>query len=83
MENYVYDIDSIRGLNLTLKIPLPIYSYLVEEIFKFTLGAYNTYSKQSFLQIFERESIDLKQSEQLFALNSLIYLVRFLQKYEI
>ena len=49
MENYVYDIDSIRGLNLTLKIPLPIYSYLVEEIFKFTLGTYNTFSKQSFL----------------------------------
>ena len=59
MENYVYDIDSIRGLNLTLKIPLPIYSYLVEEIFKFTLGAYNTFSKQSFLQVLNIYNIDI------------------------
>lgn len=31
MNNYVYDIDSIRGLNLTLKIPLPLFAYMVEK----------------------------------------------------
>ena len=25
MESFVYDIDSIRGLNLSLKVPLPLF----------------------------------------------------------
>lgn len=29
MESFVYDIDSIRGLNLQKKVPLPIFAYLV------------------------------------------------------
>ena len=36
MENYIYDIDSIRALNLTLKVPFPVFSYLVDEAFKFS-----------------------------------------------
>lgn len=49
MENYVYDIDSIRGLNLTMKVPLALFAYLAEEIFKFSSGQPNQYSLQSFL----------------------------------
>lgn len=77
MENYVYDIDSIRGLNLNMKVPLPLFAYIVEEIFKFTLNQPNQFTIPSMLQIFERESVELKTEEQVFCLNSLLYLTRF------
>lgn len=57
MENYVYDIDSIRGINLNLNVPLPLFTYLVEEIFKFTLNQPNAFSLPTMLQIFYRESV--------------------------
>jgi hypothetical protein len=44
MENYVYDIDSLRGLNLALKIPFPLFAYIIDEAFKFTGVKENTFS---------------------------------------
>ena len=38
MENFVYDIDSLRSLNLNLKVPLPIFAYTVDEAFKLSVS---------------------------------------------
>ena len=52
MESFVYDIDSIRGINLSKKIPLPIFAYLVEEAFKFTQSETNAFSLSNFESVF-------------------------------
>lgn len=38
MESFVYDIDSIRGLNLNIKVPLPLFTYLVSSCCEIKLG---------------------------------------------
>ncbi|CAD8114086.1 unnamed protein product [Paramecium primaurelia] len=80
MQNYVYDIDSIRGLNLSLKVPLSLFAYMVDEIYKFTLSYQSAFSLQSMLQIFQRESVALDIQEGEFCINSYVYLIRFVQK---
>ena len=44
MENFVYDIDSLRSLNLNIRLPLPIFAYLVDEAFKLSVNQYNSFS---------------------------------------
>jgi len=59
MENFVYDIDSIRGLNLSIKIPLPLFSYFIEEAFKFSNNEGNMFSVEEFELLFDRENVAL------------------------
>ena len=57
MESFLYDIDSIRGLNLNKKVPLPIFAYLVEETFKFSINETNTFSLTNFESVFDNRNI--------------------------
>jgi hypothetical protein len=64
MESFVYDIDSIRGLNLSKKVPLPIFAYLVEESFKFSIAETNAFSLSSFESVIYKNYLSRSSKEK-------------------
>ncbi|EAR96360.2 HCaRG protein (macronuclear) [Tetrahymena thermophila SB210] len=77
MENFALNIDIIRGINISNKIPKALFIYIIEQIIKFTKNQNNEFEKTQLTELCLTEAPELKEEEVHSVLDSFVNISRF------
>ncbi|KAL4456229.1 hypothetical protein ABPG74_014190 [Tetrahymena malaccensis] len=77
MENFALNIDIIRGINISNKIPKALFIYIIEQIIKFTKNQNNEFEKSQLTELCMTEAPELKEEEVHSVLDSFVNISRF------
>ncbi|KAL4504408.1 hypothetical protein ABPG72_009854 [Tetrahymena utriculariae] len=77
MENFALNIDIIRGINISNKIPKALFIYIIEQIIKFTKNQNNEFEKSQLTELCLTEAPELKEEEVHSVLDSFANISRY------